>query len=233
MSICPQNQRSQKQTLNMQLIGFTVDGLGRSARCLRQRWKPRLFLWRMVALPMNKADGRLHLHLLGTLVHCNGTVQNVLSREVVVHRVLRDALDHCVCSTVGCQELNGKGTVLTHSPPRLEESTNVCSHIRNRPWTHNGVGPGGIGKAQSAKASSMILITVALVSHRQAAPLKSPATTSTCSSSITARIVRISFFPIRFFFFGRQTVVGVERHRCEGFWAAERLSSKKKKKHTI
>ena len=64
------------------------------------------------------------------------------------------------------------------------------------PGPHNGVGPGGIGKAQSAKASSTILMLSAQVSRRQAAPLKSPATTSTCSSSITAPTVRISFFPM-------------------------------------
>ena len=44
---------------------------------------------------LRKANGRLHLHLLGTLVYCNGTALNVVSRGAVV-RVFRDALDHCV-----------------------------------------------------------------------------------------------------------------------------------------
>ena len=48
------------------------------------------------------------------------------------------------------------------------------------------LGQGGVGKAQSAKASSMVLT--------------SPATRSTRSPSITARIVRMSFFAIPLFF---------------------------------
>ena len=43
--------------------------------------------------PITKiANGRLHLHLLGTSVFCNGTALSVLSRGVVV-RAFRDALD--------------------------------------------------------------------------------------------------------------------------------------------
>ena len=56
-------------------------------------------------------------------------------------------------------------------------------------------GPKGIGRAQSAKASSMVLILF-LLSHRHAAPLKAPATRFTFSSSITARMLRMSFFPM-------------------------------------
>ena len=63
------------------------------------------------------------------------------------------------------------------------------------PGLHNGVVPGAIAEAQSAKASSMVQMLF-LLSHRHAAALKSPATKSTFSSSITARIVRISFFPM-------------------------------------
>ena len=48
------------------------------------------------------------------------------------------------------------------------------------PGHHNGGVPGGIGKAQSAKASSMVLMLF-LLSHRHAAPLKSPATRPTFS----------------------------------------------------
>ena len=42
---------------------------------------------------------------------------------------------------------------------------------------HNGVGPGGVGKAQSAKASS-IELRLSRLRQRQAAPVKSPATKS-------------------------------------------------------
>ena len=47
------------------------------------------------------------------------------------------------------------------------------------PGHHNGVGPGGVGKAQSVKASSIVL-RLLLLRHRYAVPLKSPATKSTC-----------------------------------------------------
>ena len=63
------------------------------------------------------------------------------------------------------------------------------------PGLHNVVEPGSDGKAQSAKASSMVLMLFLLL-QRHAAPLKSPATRSTFSSSVTALIVRMSFFPI-------------------------------------
>ena len=94
---------------------------------------------------------------------------------------------------------NGDCAELTNFPlffriRRSQESTNVLSP-GIAPGPHNGAGPGGIGKAQSAKASSMIEILL-LLSRRHAAPLKSPATKSTFSSTITARIVRISFFPM-------------------------------------
>ena len=45
------------------------------------------------------------------------------------------------------------------------------------PGPHNGVGPGGVGNAQSAKASSMVLM-LSLLLHRHAVLLKSPATKS-------------------------------------------------------
>ena len=47
------------------------------------------------------------------------------------------------------------------------------------PGSHSGVGPGGVGNAQSAKASLRVLMLFLLV-HRHAVPLKSPATTSIC-----------------------------------------------------
>ena len=44
---------------------------------------------------------------------------------------------------------------------------------------HSGAGPGGVGKEQSAKASSIVLM-LSLLPHRHAVPLKSPATRSIC-----------------------------------------------------
>ena len=64
------------------------------------------------------------------------------------------------------------------------------------PGPHNGGKPGGKGKSQSTKASSMVLRMLALVARRQAAPLKSPATRSTFSSNITARMVNSNFLPM-------------------------------------
>ena len=45
------------------------------------------------------------------------------------------------------------------------------------PGPHNGVRPGGVGNAQSAEASSIVLM-LSLLLHRHAVPLKSPATKS-------------------------------------------------------
>ena len=44
---------------------------------------------------------------------------------------------------------------------------------------HSGVVPGGVGDAQSAKASSTVLM-LSLLLRRHAVPLKSPATKSIC-----------------------------------------------------
>ena len=46
------------------------------------------------------------------------------------------------------------------------------------PGHHKGVGSGGVGKAQSVKASSIVL-GLFLLRHRHAVPLKSLATKST------------------------------------------------------
>ena len=46
------------------------------------------------------------------------------------------------------------------------------------PGPHNGVGPGGVGKAQLENTSSIVLI-LSRLRQRQAVPLKSPATKST------------------------------------------------------
>ena len=45
------------------------------------------------------------------------------------------------------------------------------------PGLHNGVGPGGVAKAQSENTSSIVLI-LSRLRQRQAVPLKSPATKS-------------------------------------------------------
>ena len=46
------------------------------------------------------------------------------------------------------------------------------------PGPNNGVGPGGVSKTQSEKASSIVLMLF-LLRHRHAVPLESPATKST------------------------------------------------------
>ena len=66
------------------------------------------------------------------------------------------------------------------------------------PGPHNSVGPGGTGRFVLAKASSKMLVRRRSLPHgrRQAAPLKSPATKSTCCSSITVRTVSNIIFPM-------------------------------------
>ena len=53
-----------------------------------------LVLWQLVALSLQKANGRLHPHLFGTLDYCNGTALCVLSGGVV-DRVFRDVIESC------------------------------------------------------------------------------------------------------------------------------------------
>ena len=166
---------------------------------------------------MRKANGRVHLHLLGTLVDCNGTALSVLSRGVVVS-VFRDALDCCAATqnpgedisrdgssdwSVGCLELREE--CRKHHADVLSEvhwSPWVCEkHIRPTRNLAPHLDPTTVcgqeaSASQSAKASPMILRVLALLARRQAALSNSPATKSTCSSSITARTVRSSFFPI-------------------------------------
>ena len=66
------------------------------------------------------------------------------------------------------------------------------------PGLHNGVEPSGTGKSVLVNASSTILMVRGSLPswRRHAAPLKPPATMSTCSCNITARTVRSNFFPI-------------------------------------
>ena len=64
------------------------------------------------------------------------------------------------------------------------------------PGPHNGGEPGGTGRIVLANASSIMLVSRRSLpdGRRHAAPLKSPATTSTCSCSITVRTVSIKSF---------------------------------------
>ena len=66
------------------------------------------------------------------------------------------------------------------------------------PGLHKGAGLGGTGWFVSAKASSVVLMSRRSLPHgrRQAAPLKSPATKSTCNSCITVRTASDNFFPV-------------------------------------
>ncbi len=73
--------------------------------------------------------------------------------------------------------------MLAHSQETLragwfEKSTDVCPVVRNGSGSLQWWGPGGEGKAQSAKASSIVL-RFSRLRHRQAVPLKLPATRST------------------------------------------------------
>ena len=156
------------------------------------------FLWQLVASSMKKANGRLDPHLFGTLACCNGTVQSVLSRRVVV-RVFRDAPGYCDASQNPCEATprdgtlislsdatsfvqNEEGSVFPYLPPfwvqELEKSTYVCPRTPEPLLDSTTVWGWEASASQSAKASSMILVLLALVSRRQAAPLKSPSTTS-------------------------------------------------------
>ena len=70
--------------------------------------------------------------------------------------------------------------MLIHCPKTLgarwfEKSADVCPTVRNGSTSHNGVGPGGVGNAQSVTATSIVL-RLSLLRHRHAVPLKSPAT---------------------------------------------------------
>ena len=64
-------------------------------------------------------------------------------------------------------------------PGGLGKPQTSAQLIGIEPSPHSGVGPGGIGSAQSVKASSIVLMLF-LLRHRHAVPLKSPATTSIC-----------------------------------------------------
>ena len=150
--------------------------------------------------------------LLGTLFYCEWL--SVLSRGIVD----RDVIERCPV-----QQNPGGALPRDGSSDRLGGCLELCEqrrmhhadelsifhlnlggwgiHVRLPTCPGTPLDPammwvaGGIGKAQSAQASSMVLILL-LFSLRQATPLKSLPTTSTWSSSWAARKVRISFFPM-------------------------------------
>ena len=95
------------QLMRWRLIGSTVDGLGELTMYADEDRRGvdvhvgnlACFCGKMVALSKRKANGRSHLHLLGSLVYCNGTAMNVLSGEETLFFVfivmrLTDALLH-------------------------------------------------------------------------------------------------------------------------------------------
>ena len=62
-------------------------------------------------------------------------------------------------SQAECFPRDGEGTMFVHFPKALrtrwfEKSTDVCQLFGMDPGPHHGVGPGGVGKAQSEKAIS-------------------------------------------------------------------------------
>ena len=62
-------------------------------------------------------------------------------------------------------------------PGGLRNPQTPAQLSRMDPGPHNGGEPGGVGKAQSIKDSSIVL-RLSLLRHRHAVPLKSPATKS-------------------------------------------------------
>ena len=91
---------------------------------------------------------------------------------------------------------NREGTMKPYLPlGRLKEPTNVSPVARNRSWSPQWCGARTRWQNTVSKGFFDGTDFFPLL-HRHAAPLKSPATRSTCSSSITARIVRMSFLTI-------------------------------------
>ena len=80
----------------------------------------------------------------------------------------------------------------------LKESTDVSPVVRNWSGSPQWCRASGVGKAQSAKVSSIVLMSSRLL-QRHASPLKSLGTTSTCWEIMMARMVRMSFLAMPFF----------------------------------
>ena len=94
---------------------------------------------------------------------------------------------------------DGKGAcalAILCSEPSGFKNPHMSDH--SPPGRHNGVGPGGTGKSVLTNASSKMPMGRGSLPdwRRDAAPLKSPATMSTCSCNSTVRTVSVNFFPI-------------------------------------
>ena len=85
-----------------------------------------------------------------------------------------------------------------HSESEPSGFKNPHTSDHSPPGSHNGVEPGGTGTSVLTNASSIMLMVRGSLPdwRRHAAPLKSPATMSTCSCNITVRTVSSRFFPI-------------------------------------
>ena len=135
-------------------IGAALTSTLETSACFCVKWSP--CLW-------GKANGRLHLHLLGTLFF-NVTVRRWAffqeeSSTVSFVMWLNAALVHKIqvkpypvmAALIGLADAlsfvrNGECTMLTYFPSviwvwEVEESTHVCPHTRNRPWTPQWCGP--------------------------------------------------------------------------------------------
>ena len=80
-------------------------------------------------------------------------------------------------SQAECFPRDGESTMLTNFPETLragafEKPQTSARLFGMDPGPHNGVGPGGVGRALSVKASSIVLM-LSLLLHRHAVPLNS------------------------------------------------------------
>ena len=87
-------------------------------------------------------------------------------------------------SRAECFSWDGEGT-MTCALSKIDENLGGLRNPQTSaqlsgmdPGPHTGVGPGGVSKAPSVMASSIVL-RLSLLRHRRAVPLKSPATKST------------------------------------------------------
>ena len=86
-------------------------------------------------------------------------------------------------SQAECFSWDGECTMLMHFPKSMrtrwfEKTADVCPIVRNGSRSPQWRRASGVSKAQSVKASSIVL-RLFLLRHRHAVPLKSPATKST------------------------------------------------------
>ena len=94
-----------------------------------------------------------------------------------------------------CQKLHADGPSISQESKGLEKPLTSFHLPSVAHWAPQRWEPSRIGKSVSSKDYSLILVDWRLLPFdwRQAAPLKSPATKTTCSSSLTLRIVRRKF----------------------------------------